>query len=79
MIWHRSRLSNTAIERLRAELLTMGIESVRFQLVNNELLMEGWVPSYAVKRLVLTRVASLRYPVRNCLRITPGEELTIVS
>ncbi|HEX5369233.1 MAG TPA: hypothetical protein VFY10_07445 [Dehalococcoidia bacterium] len=60
------------------ELNLSGIESVRLRLVNKELLIEGWVASYEVKRLVLQRVAVLRLPIRNCLKIAPGEELSQV-
>ena len=79
MIWRRSRPSNLALEQLQADLLSMGMESVRLQCLSKELLLEGSVPSYEAKREVTSRVASFRWPVRNCLRIVPGEEVSIAE
>jgi hypothetical protein len=61
------------LSRLRSDLLAAGYSSVDLNIQERELLIEGWVMSYALKREIeLLAVAALSMPLRNNLKVTPG-------
>ena len=69
----RSHNQQEMLSRLRSELVTAGYTSIELEIIERELILEGWVQSYALKRRVEDLIGSfLDIPLRNHLKVTPG-------
>ena len=65
--------TSTEIEiRLKDLALALPLDTVRLQLLGNELLLQGWVTSYDEKCRVERAARSAGFQVQNWLRVIPA-------
>jgi hypothetical protein len=58
--------------------LRADLGAVRFELMGNQLALDGWVPSYDAKRKIEAAARAAGFRIQNCLRVLPGLATTIV-
>jgi len=61
-----------SIVRLRALLNMDAVDSIRFSYINQELIVEGQVPSYEAKCMIDKAAQAAGLNLENYLRVVPG-------